>query len=89
MILRDGGPGLSGEQSEALFERFHRGEAGRVGPPGTGLGLSIVRELARRWGGEVTIADRPGGGAELIITLPQSQDDVLPGLSQSTSRLEP
>ena len=89
IILCDSGPGLSGEQSEDLFERFRRGEAGRTGPPGTGLGLSIVRELARRWGGEVTIADRPVGGAELTITLPQSPEDVLPALSQSTSRLKP
>ncbi|CAB4345868.1 unannotated protein [freshwater metagenome] len=88
IVVCDGGPGLGDETSESLFERFRRGEAGRSGPPGTGLGLSIVRELARRWGGEVTIVDRPGGGAEVTITLPRSGDDPLPGLSQGSSRLE-
>lgn len=88
IVVDDGGPGLRGEPSEALFERFHRGEAGRAGPPGTGLGLSIVRELARRWGGDVTIDDRPAGGAEVVITLPQSGHDSLPGLSQTAPRID-
>jgi len=89
IVLCDGGPGLSGEASESLFERFHRGEAGRSGPPGTGLGLSIVRELARRWGGEVTITDRALGGAEVKITLPRSGDDPLPSLSPNASKIGP
>jgi len=88
IVVDDGGPGLRGEQSESLFERFHRGEAGRIGPPGTGLGLSIVRELARRWGGEVTIADRASGGAEPKVTLPQAGNKLLPDLSQAPSRIE-
>jgi two-component system, OmpR family, sensor kinase len=60
--VRDNGPGLApGEESE-VFDRFHRGQAGRRTPGGTGLGLAIARELARRWGAEVTLASRPGGG---------------------------
>lgn len=50
-----------------MFERFHRGHAGRSGPPGDGLGLPIARELTRAWGGEVTTCGRAGGGA--IATL--------------------
>ena len=50
-----------------MFERFHRGHAGRSGPAGDGLGLPIARELTRAWGGKVTISDRVGGGA--IVTL--------------------
>ena len=53
---------------EAVFERFHRGKAGRAGPPGTGLGLPIARELMRRWGGDVTLANREGGGAAATIS---------------------
>ena len=40
------------------------------GPPGTGLGLPIARELARRWGGDVELANRPEGGAAARITVP-------------------
>jgi two-component system, OmpR family, sensor kinase len=66
----DRGPGLSDEDLAAVFERFHRGAAGRAGPNGTGLGLPIARELARRWGGEVTLANRDDGGARATVTIP-------------------
>jgi two-component system, OmpR family, sensor kinase len=66
----DGGPGLSDEDLAAVFERFHRGAAGRTGPSGTGLGLPIARELARRWGGDVTLHNRDGGGARATIVVP-------------------
>jgi signal transduction histidine kinase len=66
----DRGPGLAADELDAVFERFHRGRAGRAGPAGTGLGLPIARELMRRWGGEVTLANRDGGGAAATVTLP-------------------
>ena len=66
----DRGPGLTDEELDAVFERFHRGAAGRAGPNGTGLGLPIARELARRWGGDVTLANRDGGGARATLTVP-------------------
>ena len=66
----DRGPGLSDDDLAAVFERFHRGAAGRTGPTGTGLGLPIARELARRWGGDVTLANRAGGGARATVTVP-------------------
>ncbi len=67
--VRDGGPGLADGEDEAVFDRFHRGTAGRGGPPGTGLGLPIARELARRWGGDVTLTNASGGGALATVTL--------------------
>ena len=67
----DRGPGLAPDELTAVFERFHRGHAGRAGPAGTGLGLPIARELARRWGGDVTLANREdGGGARATVTVP-------------------
>ncbi len=68
--VRDQGPGLGAGERELIFERFRRGQAGRSGPPGSGLGLPIARELAREWGGEVTLANREGGGAMATLTLP-------------------
>jgi signal transduction histidine kinase len=66
----DRGPGLAPDELAAVFERFHRGQAGRSGPAGTGLGLPIARELARRWGGDVTLTNRDGGGARARVTVP-------------------
>ncbi len=66
----DQGPGLEAGEEEDVFERFHRGRAGRRGPSGTGLGLPIARELAREWGGTVTLSSRPEGGARAVLSLP-------------------
>jgi signal transduction histidine kinase len=65
----DAGPGLAEDESEFVFERFHRGRAGRAGGAGTGLGLAIARELAREWGGDVTLDDRLEGGAVATLRL--------------------
>jgi two-component system, OmpR family, sensor kinase len=68
--VRDHGPGLEPDEIDAVFERFHRGAAGRDGTPGTGLGLPIARELARRWGGDVRLANHPQGGAVATLEVP-------------------
>ena len=68
--VRDRGPGVAADEREIVFERFHRGRAGRTGPSGSGLGLAIARELIREWGGEVTITNRDGGGAVTTVSLP-------------------
>ena len=68
--VRDRGPGLDPSEEEHVFERFHRGGAGRESAPGTGLGLPIARELARRWGGEVALERRAGGGTVAEVRLP-------------------
>ena len=68
--VRDRGPGIDHNEREQLFERFHRGRAGRAGPPGSGLGLPIARELARAWNGEVTLSARDGGGTTARLSLP-------------------
>jgi signal transduction histidine kinase len=69
IAVLDRGPGLGDDDPEELFERFARGSAGR-GASGTGLGLAIVRTLARRWGGDARIENRPGGGARAEVELP-------------------
>jgi signal transduction histidine kinase len=59
----DDGPGLAAGEEDDVFNRFHRGLAGRGGDAaGTGLGLPIARELMRAWGGDATLANRPEGG---------------------------
>jgi signal transduction histidine kinase len=75
--VRDHGAGLDPDELELVFERFHRGRAGRGGPPGTGLGLAIARELAAEWGAEVTLRNRPGGGAVARLSWPV--EDPVPG----------
>jgi signal transduction histidine kinase len=66
----DRGPGLTGGEEQAVFERFSRGSAGEQGPGGTGLGLPIARELSRQWGGDVSLSNRDGGGLRAVIEVP-------------------
>jgi signal transduction histidine kinase len=63
----DTGPGLARGEEEQVFERFHRGRAGRAGPSGTGLGLPIARELMSRWEARVWLENRREGGARAVI----------------------
>jgi two-component system OmpR family sensor kinase len=68
--VRDRGPGLAPGEEELVFERFHRGRAGRQGPAGSGLGLAIARTLAQAWQGQARLANRPGGGAVAVLEFP-------------------
>ncbi|MBJ7348620.1 MAG: sensor histidine kinase, partial [Thermoleophilaceae bacterium] len=67
IAVDDQGPGLTDDDIDKLFERFHRGSAGRAGVKGTGLGLAIARELARQWQAEVSISALPEGGTRASI----------------------
>ncbi|MEU4555341.1 sensor histidine kinase [Micromonospora violae] len=72
--VEDDGPGVPVEDREAIFDRFVRGRAAhtRGAGDGTGLGLALVAQHAAAHGGQVTVADRPGGGACFRVTLPES-----------------
>ena len=73
LAVRDRGNGVAPAEQEQVFERFARGGAGRRGVPGTGLGLPIARELARRWGGDITLQPRSGGGTLAEVELPPAR----------------
>jgi two-component system OmpR family sensor kinase len=69
--VRDHGHGLPTDDTDVLFERFWRAEAGRErGRAGAGLGLSIVAAIVDAHGGRVSAANAEGGGAAFTITLP-------------------
>lgn len=70
--IRDHGPGLPEAELEKVFEPFYRTEASRSRETGgTGLGLAIARNLLRAQGGDVRLANAPGGGLEATVTLPR------------------
>jgi signal transduction histidine kinase len=70
--VADRGPGLRAGEADRVFERFFRGASSGARPHGSGLGLAIVEELAGRWGGSATLANREGGGARAELRLPSA-----------------
>jgi signal transduction histidine kinase len=66
VAVRDQGPGIAPELAPRVFGRFWR--AKRRG--GAGLGLFIVKGLVEAHGGEITVLQAPGGGAEFRFTMP-------------------
>jgi signal transduction histidine kinase len=68
VAVDDEGPGVLPADRERIFERFERGSA-PSGEGGFGLGLAIGRELARKMGGELRLAESDGG-ASFVLDLP-------------------
>jgi signal transduction histidine kinase len=63
--VRDRGPGVPVEVRDKIFTPFFT-----TREKGTGLGLAFVREIVRDHGGDVSVTDRPDGGAVFRIDLP-------------------
>ncbi len=72
ITISDHGPGVAPEDVPRAFERFYlRARSGSGSEQGAGLGLAIVRELTEAMGGQVAIAQVPGGGARFSVRLPE------------------
>lgn len=56
------------QRVQEVFEHLHHGNADS--PPGTGLGLAVARRIVESADGTLHIDDVPGGGAQIVITLP-------------------
>jgi signal transduction histidine kinase len=82
----DDGPGPAPGEEDAVFERFHRGRAGRGGPPGTGLGLPIARELAGEWDATVVLETRTGGGGRAVVRFAPVVERVAPAPAPEPAR---
>ena len=72
ICVADHGPGIPEDQMEHVFDAFTRLETSRNRETGgIGLGLALARAIARNAGGDVALANRPGGGLLATITLPR------------------
>lgn len=73
VTVRDTGPGIDPAILDTVTKPFVRGEASRsTDTGGSGLGLSIASTITRDHGGELALANRPGGGLSARIVLPAS-----------------
>ncbi len=69
VTIDDDGPGLDPALRTAALRRGQRLDESK---PGTGLGLSIVDDLARIYGGAVSLATSPASGLRAELRLPAS-----------------
>lgn len=70
LTVEDDGPGLPADRREEVLKRGARLDESA---PGSGLGLAIVDELARAYGGSLTLADSAMGGLKVEIGLPRAE----------------
>ncbi|MFD0291184.1 sensor histidine kinase [Streptomyces sp. NPDC127118] len=75
--IEDGGPGLTPDEQERVFERFYRSDnsRSRVAGGGSGLGLAIVHALVTAHGGRIELRSVPGEGCRFRVLLPQLRID--------------
>lgn len=72
VCVADRGPGIPADRMEAVFDPFTRLEGSRNRDTGgIGLGLALARAIVRDAGGDITLANRDGGGLTATITLPR------------------
>ena len=76
VAVADRGPGVPADQLAHVFDRFYKADPSRSAGS-SGLGLAIAAEHARLLGGELTAANRDGGGARFELRLPVTRP--LPG----------
>jgi len=70
LYVEDTGPGISQDNQEKIFDRFHQVDTGVFQSRGTGLGLAITKGLVEILGGTIAVESEPGKGAKFIVTLP-------------------
>ena len=71
LSVADAGPGLSPDLLPRIFDKFFRAPDAPAG--GSGLGLAIVKGFVEAHGGQISAANRPGGGAIFSISIPQTE----------------
>ena len=69
--VADEGPGLAPELLTRIFDKFFRAPNAPAG--GSGLGLAIVKGFVEAHGGQISVANRPGGGAVFTIRVPHQE----------------
>ena len=67
LCIEDDGPGMTGEEREAVLARGVRLDEQR---PGSGLGLAIVTDLVALYGGTLNLDVSPLGGLRATVRLP-------------------
>jgi PAS domain S-box-containing protein len=83
LSVADNGTGIAPENVDRIFDPFFTTKSPDCG---SGLGLSICFSIARQYGGDISVENRPGAGATFTLALPRElgavepPDDALPSV---------
>lgn len=70
--VQDTGIGIADDQLDTIFQAFTQQKGQSYNEyGGTGLGLTISRRFTETMGGTLSVHNRPEGGAEFVVKLPQ------------------
>ncbi len=67
LTVEDDGPGIPEDAADALLQRGMRLDEST---PGHGIGLAVVKDIARSYGGRLSIGRSELGGASIVVTIP-------------------
>ncbi|MBT8143551.1 MAG: HAMP domain-containing histidine kinase [Gammaproteobacteria bacterium] len=68
VAISDTGPGVPAAELTGIFEPFYRLDQNKAG---AGIGLAITRRVIDDLGGDVTAANRAGGGLRVTMVVPR------------------
>lgn len=70
LSVKDGGPGIPADEFDKLFKEFSRtSNMPTAGESTSGIGLYVVKRITSSHGGDISVENRPEGGAHFQIKL--------------------
>jgi two-component system sensor histidine kinase VicK len=75
VAVLDRGIGFGPDRVEDLFTPFYRSEKAASVASGMGLGLAVCKRVVDAMGGKISARSRPGGGAEVVVSLLEAKTD--------------
>ena len=72
VTIADNGPGISAEDQEQVFNRFHRVGGNARGDAAFGLGLPLTQQFVEAHGGRVELESALGKGTTVTLKIPRA-----------------
>lgn len=74
--IQDSGIGIPKEKQKYIFNRYARIKASEGGyKEGSGLGLNIVKEIVKKFNGEIKLESEEGVGTKITLIIPKVEYD--------------